>query len=130
MLDEAIEYLKSLQFQLQVSLPQIHRSYAIIITTQTYNFVSYVQIMTTGAGMYMSPMVRPTAMQPLMSGPSITVPNLPFYGLPGQGFPLAMSRPPFVPLAAYHDAEANVRRSCQITDSSRLMKQSKNQVGT
>ncbi|KAL0422147.1 UNVERIFIED_CONTAM: Transcription factor PIF3 [Sesamum latifolium] len=97
MLDEAIEYLKTLQLQ--------------------------VQIMSMGAGLCMPPMMFPTGMQhmhpahvPHFSpmgvgmgmgmgfgmGPGnfqrIPGPNLPIYGHPSQGLPNSVPRAPVVPL--------------------------------
>ena len=70
MLDEAIEYLKTLQLQVQVLFlspsPTFHLYLALqFFRSYIHEIVSYpfMQIMSMGAGFYMSPMMLPPGMQ-------------------------------------------------------------------
>lgn len=71
MLDEAIEYLKTLQLQVQVNiLFSFSKNHFLVFYLQeldnpieTWHLSLVVQIMSMGAGFYMPPMMLPTGMQ-------------------------------------------------------------------
>lgn len=84
MLDEAIEYLKTLQLQVQVMLCSLRQKKCIsppnlegVIVSNiqvTYPSISQIlQIMSMGAGLFMPPMMFPGGMQP-MNAPHIYSP--------------------------------------------------------
>jgi phytochrome-interacting factor 3 len=72
MLDEAIEYLKTLQLQVQVNIlfSFSHKSFFLVFNSLnldnlivSWHYSLVVQIMSMGSGFYMPPMMLPTGMQ-------------------------------------------------------------------